>query len=408
VKDQKLIGLLNKMFNAKIINLNGNSNQITGVGVLQNNPLSPLFSNIYLDKLDEFLEKQKPIFDLGLRKYENPVYRMFFKVRKISELKKFQKNNLKRYAVRIRKLKINRNRTAINIKRESEVDKNNVESYCRIYSVRYADNLLIGFKSKKSSAHDFIKKLTAFLKNDLHFEIKKLVLKHAKSDYVQFLGFSVSVVLEKFKKITYLQNRNAIIKMQNRIKARKTNFYKKYVNYIERNIRLKLTRELINLGQYLKKGRLNMTTINKKSKTEVKKLLIEMVTNWAKDMKTRFFDKAITKEENLHEIKLIEQLQKDNQLILNECIRNYMIGLKEISLLPEKVRKKLNELNELIDLHLSESRLQIKIKKIYNSKNNTETKNVKKNKMVFDASQLAKHKIFIRIPIVRIKKWFRE
>lgn len=411
MKDQKLIKLLNKMFKAKTVNINGDPNQIKKVSVSQNNPLFPLLCNIYLHKLDEFLEKEKAIFGLDLKNYKNPAYKMFSKLRKTSTLKRLQKNNPEKCSIQIKELKIHRNRAVrlANIEKEIKVDKNNVERYYKMYSIRYADNLLIGLKSKKNTVYDFTERLTKFLKNDLHFEIKNTVLKRAKSNYVSFLGFSISVVLKKFKNIEYSRKLNAIIKMRNRIKARKTNFYKKYINYVEKNVKLKITQEMIGLRQHLKKSHLSMTKINKFFKTEFKRLIIAMVGNWVYDMKTKLPDKVTFKKELLTEINLIEKLQKNNQHILNGCIKRYLVGLKEISPLPKEIRKKLNELNELIEFYSSESRLEIDIKKIYASRKNIENKSVMKRKTTFNAAQLAtEHSIFIRISIVRILEWLRE
>lgn len=184
------------------------------------------------------------------------------------------------------------------------------------------------------------KKLTTLVKNNLHLKIKTIILKSAKSNYIPFLGFSIFVISKESKKITYSQKQNAIIKMRNQIKVRKINFYKKYINYIEKSTKLKRTQEIVGLGQYLKRDCLSVKKVNTISKIEIKKLILKMIINWIENIKMRLPYILILKKKTLDERNWIKYLQKNNQYILNKYIKKYVVGLKKISLLPKKVKKK--------------------------------------------------------------------
>lgn len=60
-----------------------------------------------------------------------------------------------------------------------------------LYYVRYADDFLIGINGPRSLAIEVEKEVLAFIGSDLHFKSATAELHHARSDWVDFLGFSL-------------------------------------------------------------------------------------------------------------------------------------------------------------------------------------------------------------------------
>jgi retron-type reverse transcriptase len=57
IEDEHLLSLIQQMLNAEILinELGDGAMKGAGIGIPQGNPLSPLLSNIYLHKFDEFV-----------------------------------------------------------------------------------------------------------------------------------------------------------------------------------------------------------------------------------------------------------------------------------------------------------------------------------------------------------------
>jgi hypothetical protein len=149
-------------------------------GAPQGGVLSPLMSNIYLHKLDVFVETVlMPEYTRGKLRARNPEYR---KVE--AQLVKARRHG-DRAGVRA---------TGKRLRRLPSQDMSDPE-YRRLRYVRYADDHLIGFAGPKSEAEEIKQRLAQFLREELRLELsqEKTLITHARTGAARFLGYEITV-----------------------------------------------------------------------------------------------------------------------------------------------------------------------------------------------------------------------
>jgi group II intron reverse transcriptase/maturase len=149
-------------------------------GTPQGGVVSPILSNIYLNKLDEFAENELiPKYTRGGRRKANPEY----------ERIKTQLRRARRKGDRA---------TARNLARQMRAlpagDPMD-PGYRRLFYCRYADDHLLGFIGPKAEAEQIKAKLAAFLRDKLKLELNasKTLITHARTGAARFLGYQVTV-----------------------------------------------------------------------------------------------------------------------------------------------------------------------------------------------------------------------
>ncbi len=149
-------------------------------GAPQGGVLSPCLSNIYLDRLDAFVETVLlPEYTRGVRRSPNPEYRRV-------------KNGIYRARKRgdhatVRALRKQQRRLPT-------VDPQD-PAYRRLRYVRYADDILLGFTGPKTEAEEIKRRLAQFLQEDLKLELSetKTLITHARTGAARFLGYEITV-----------------------------------------------------------------------------------------------------------------------------------------------------------------------------------------------------------------------
>ncbi len=149
-------------------------------GAPQGGVASPILSNVYLDRLDQFVEQQLlPIYNRGRLRRSNPAY----------ESADYQ----------IRKAQRNGDRKAAQVLRQRRrslpsVDPND-PGYRRLRYVRYADDWLLGFAGPKREAVEIKSKIRTFLRDELRLELSesKTLITHATTAAARFLGYEIKV-----------------------------------------------------------------------------------------------------------------------------------------------------------------------------------------------------------------------
>jgi len=160
-------------------------------GSPQGGIISPLLANIYLDKLDKFVEEQLiPVYTTREDRTPNAEYnklncRAYYLYKK-GRIKEVQE--VKRQAQRMPS--------------RDPYDPN----YRRLRYVRYADDFLLGFIGPKEEAEEIKQRLGRFLQEELKLELSKTktLLTHARTEAARFLGYEVSTV----QKDTYRDKNN--------------------------------------------------------------------------------------------------------------------------------------------------------------------------------------------------------
>jgi group II intron reverse transcriptase/maturase len=149
-------------------------------GVPQGGVTSPVLSNIYLHKLDVFVESVLiPEYTSGQLRAYNPEYR---KVKwAISQARK------KGDRAQVRSLY----KRLHSLPSQDPADPD----YRRLRYCRYADDTLFGFAGPKVEAEEIKARLAEFLRDELKLELSptKTLITHARSQRARYLGYEIRV-----------------------------------------------------------------------------------------------------------------------------------------------------------------------------------------------------------------------
>jgi len=177
VSDERFINLINKLLKAGYLD-NNMSFQSTKVGTGQGSCTSPILANIYLDKLDRYMEEVIQHDTIGNYRKQNPEY-----AKRNYQLKKaINKHDVPKIKQLKKQLK---DTPSVDI-----MDSN----FRRIHYVRYADDFLIGTISSKDYAKQLKQEIKIFLEDVLHLRLndEKTKITNALHDKAKFLGFIIS------------------------------------------------------------------------------------------------------------------------------------------------------------------------------------------------------------------------
>jgi group II intron reverse transcriptase/maturase len=147
-------------------------------GVPQGAVLSPLLFNLYLDKLDRFVEQELlPEYNRGERRQRHQRY-----------------SELMLQARRLRKRgRLEEARVLSKEARRLPSQDPNDPDYRRLHYLRYADDFVLGFAGPKGEAEGIKERLRVFLQERLKLELsgEKTVITHATSQTARFLGYEI-------------------------------------------------------------------------------------------------------------------------------------------------------------------------------------------------------------------------
>ena len=149
-------------------------------GVPQGGVVSPLLSNIYLHKLDEYVEEELiPRYARGDRREKNPEYHRVNGRRQYAR-KQGNRAQARKALLQMRALPYG-----------DPMDP----GYRRLFYCRYADDHLLGFIGPKAEAEQIKAALAAFLRETLALELNasKTLITHARTRAARFLGYQITV-----------------------------------------------------------------------------------------------------------------------------------------------------------------------------------------------------------------------
>ena len=139
---------------------------------------SPVLSNVYLDRLDQWIElRLLPEYNLGRRRRPNPDYKTV----------EYAIARAKRHGDRAELHRLSLRRRQLPSQDPADPD------YRRLRYVRYADDWLLGFAGPKHEAEEIKEKIAAFLRDELRLELSpsKTLITHAASQAARFLGYEI-------------------------------------------------------------------------------------------------------------------------------------------------------------------------------------------------------------------------
>ena len=149
-------------------------------GCPQGGVVSPILSNIYLDKLDKFVEQVLiPEYTRGDHRKKNLEYQ------RLNDRRQLARKHGDRAAARdaLRRMRV--------VPCGDPMDP----GYRRLRYCRYADDELLGFTGPKAEAEEIKDRLAAFLRDELALELSagKTLITHARTRAARFLGYEIIV-----------------------------------------------------------------------------------------------------------------------------------------------------------------------------------------------------------------------
>ena len=185
IEDERFIRLIRKFLNAGYIE--EWTFHKTYSGTPQGGIISPVLANIYLDKLDKYMNEYILKFDRGKLKKRNTQYRHYMrkKCRAVKELKIVETSNEREEALE----QVKRyGKLLLQTPHNDEMDGN----YKRLQYVRYADDFLCGVIGNKEDAQAIKEDIKNFLAEKLLLELseEKTLITHSEKP-AKFLGFNI-------------------------------------------------------------------------------------------------------------------------------------------------------------------------------------------------------------------------
>src|SRR2546427_8843188 len=178
IQDQRFLRLIRNMLKAGY--LEDWEYRETLSGCPQGGVVSPILSNIYLHKLDEFVEQELiPQYTRGTGRKVNPVYKRLHRHMTSARLRgdRASARDLKKQM------------------RAIPYGDPMDPGYRRLKYVRYADDHILGFIGPKAEAEQIKARLAEFLRETLRLELNqhKTLITHARSQPARFLGYHIKV-----------------------------------------------------------------------------------------------------------------------------------------------------------------------------------------------------------------------
>ncbi len=199
IHDNRFLRLLRNMLQAGY--LEDWEYNATLSGCPQGGVASPVLSNIYLHRLDTFVETVLiPQYTRGVHRASNFEYK-----RIASAIERARKRGDR---TQVRELR----------KRQRGLPSQDPQDpdYRRLRYARYADDHLLGFVGPKAEAEEIKQRLAQFLRDDLKLDLsqEKTLITHARTSAARFLGYEITVQHSNYKTTQGRRAVNGVVRLR--------------------------------------------------------------------------------------------------------------------------------------------------------------------------------------------------
>jgi group II intron reverse transcriptase/maturase len=194
IQDERFIALLWKILKAGYMDMKNGERGDSLAGTPQGGIVSPILANIYLDKLDKFVDGLRSELDKGKHRKHNNAYKRLQDQRLYLAKKGETKSaRFEWLGKEMRKL--------------PSMDVNDPD-FVRIKYIRYADDWIIGVIGSKDLAKSVKERVKTFLKEELKLTLseEKTVITNAREKEAKFLGYRIKVGTVKSQKQAKVKN----------------------------------------------------------------------------------------------------------------------------------------------------------------------------------------------------------
>ena len=184
IHDQRFLRLIRNMLKAGYLEDWEYRDSLSGCP--QGGVVSPILSNVYLDKLDKFVEQELiPQYTRGTRRKCNPEYDRI----------QYQLARARKHGDRAAARDLEKQLRSLPASDPMD------PGYRRLKYTRYADDHILGFIGPKAEAGEIKAKLAKFLRETLGLELnqQKTLITHARSQRARFLGYDITVQYSRDK-----------------------------------------------------------------------------------------------------------------------------------------------------------------------------------------------------------------
>ncbi len=184
IHDQRFLRLIRNMLKAGYLEDWEYRDSLSGCP--QGGVVSPILSNVYLDKLDKFVEQELiPQYTRGTRRKCNPEYDRI----------QYQLARARKHGDRAAARDLEKQLRSLPASDPMD------PGYRRLKYTRYADDHILGFIGPKAEAGEIKAKLAKFLRETLGLELnqQKTLITHARSQRARFLGHDITVQYSRDK-----------------------------------------------------------------------------------------------------------------------------------------------------------------------------------------------------------------
>jgi len=195
IHDERFIAIIWKILKAGYMDIkSGEGRKDSLAGTPQGGIVSPILANIYLDRLDQFIEGLRKELDKGKHRKHN------------NEYKRLQDQRL--YLAHKGETKTERfQELGKEMKKLPSMDVNDPD-FVRVKFIRYADDFVIGVIGNHELAEQIKERVGTFLKEELKLRLsqEKTIITNSRTQEAKFLGFHVKIGTVKSQKQTKVRN----------------------------------------------------------------------------------------------------------------------------------------------------------------------------------------------------------